>query len=114
MLNPFQKSNLKIARPFEKTSGKNDPQNKPNIIACFEAVIGIEQKLRRSGRATTALCPYHGENNPSFAMYEDTNTFYCFTCGATGDSYNFLMEQLNCDFLAAKEYAEDNGLFDSI
>lgn len=30
-------------------------------------------------------CPVHGEDTPSFRVYEDTNTFYCFGCGAGGD-----------------------------
>ena len=30
-------------------------------------------------------CPIHGEDTPSLKVYEDTNTFYCFGCGAGGD-----------------------------
>jgi hypothetical protein len=112
-LTPFQKSNLKIARPGEKQTGFNRiaPENKPNIVKAFESIIP-DQKIRRSGRAMLACCPFHGENNPSFAMYEDTNSFYCFTCEAKGDSFDFIMEQMNCDFLAAKQYAEENNLYE--
>lgn len=113
MLNPFQKSNLKIAKPGEYSKGfdKTKPEDKPAIIECFESVMGTDQRLRRSGRAMMARCPFHGENNPSFAMYEDTNSGYCFTCGWSGDSYKFLMDQLNCDFKAAKQYAEEHNLY---
>jgi len=115
MLNPFQKSSLKIKRSseFSKSSTRISPENKPNIIKCFEAIIGTDQRLKRSGRAMTACCPFHGENNPSFAMYEDTNSYYCFTCGVKGDSFNFIMEQMNCDFLAAKQYAQENNLYEN-
>lgn len=115
-LNPFQKSNLKIARPGEFTKGSTriSPENKPNIISAFESIVGTDQRMKRSGRAMLALCPFHGESNPSFAMYEDTNSYYCFTCGVKGDSFTFIMEQMNCTFPAAKQYAEENGLFEHI
>lgn len=116
MLNPYQRNeiyeqiNKRFGRPFEKKR----PEDKPNIVLCFESVMGSDYRIKKSGRAMLALCPFHGESNPSFAMYEDTNSYWCFTCGEKGDSYSFLMKQLNCDFPAAKQYAIDNSLFENI
>ncbi len=35
-----------------------------------------------------AKCPIHGEDTPSFRWYEETNTFHCFGCRASGDVIN--------------------------
>ncbi len=106
MLNPYQKKGLTIAKEqFEKV------KEKPNILAVFENFYP-EQKLRRSGKATLACCPFHGENHPSFAMYEETNTYFCFACGEKGDSFNFIMQMENIGFKEAVQFAQDNNLYD--
>ena len=109
MLKAFQKNNLKIEtksfKKFEKTEGK------PNIIATFEHLCP-GSKLKKSYKAIMSLCPIHEEKNPSFAMYEETNTYFCFSCKASGDSYNLIMEVRNLNFKEALEYAKDNNLYD--
>ncbi len=42
--------------------------------------------LRQHGRYLQGLCPFHGETTPSFTVYPENNTFYCYGCGAYGDS----------------------------
>ena len=32
-------------------------------------------------------CPEHADKTPSLQLYEKTNSFYCFSCGKTGDGY---------------------------
>ena len=106
MLNPFQKNKLKIKTPsFEKI------ERKPDIIKTFTHFYP-NHKLKNSFKATMSLCPIHDERNPSFAMYEETNTYYCFSCQATGDSYTLIMKARNLNFKEALQYAKDNGLYD--
>ena len=45
-------------------------------------VIGQYVQLRHRGRTYTGLCPFHNEKTPSFTVYPDTQSFYCFCCGA--------------------------------
>ena len=44
----------------------------------IEEVIGQYVQLRRRGRTATGLCPFHNEKTPSFVVYPDTQSFYCF------------------------------------
>jgi len=57
--------------------------------------------LRRSGRLLMGLCPFHNEKTPSFAVYPDSNSFYCFGCGAGGDAVSFLMRMERLDYVEA-------------
>ena len=47
-------------------------------------------QLRRSGRTYSGLCPFHSEKTPSFVVYPETQSFYCFGCGAGGDVITFI------------------------
>jgi len=35
-------------------------------------------------------CPFHEDHSPSLKIYDNTNTFHCFGCGATGDVIQFI------------------------
>jgi len=109
MLSPFKKSKLKINtktfKKIEKTYGK------PDIIKTYEHLCP-DSKLKGSHKAVLSLCPIHGEKNPSFAMYEETNTYYCFSCQASGDSYKLIMLMENLDFKQALAYAKENNLYE--
>ena len=100
MLNPYQKS--KIITSF---SPKFQDKEKPvcNIILLYQRLTGNTVSTRKTGKAVLALCPFHKERNPSFAMYPKTNSYYCFSCSATGDIYKMVMELENVDFKQALE-----------
>ena len=50
------------------------------------------------------LCPFHGEKTPSFNIYTETDSFYCFGCGAAGDVISFIMKIDNLDYVEAVKY----------
>jgi len=66
-------------------------------------VIGRRTKLRRAGRALQGLCPFHKEKTPSFYVFDATDGYHCFGCGANGDIISFVMETENVDFREACE-----------
>jgi DNA primase len=50
-----------------------------------------------------ALCPFHKEKTSSFKVYADTDSFYCFGCGAGGSVIDFTMKRFNLTNLEAAE-----------
>ena len=48
--------------------------------------------LKRRGRNMVGLCPFHGEKTPSFNIYTENGSFFCFGCGVGGDVITFIMK----------------------
>ena len=67
-------------------------------------VVQSYVQLRRRGRTHTGLCPFHNEKTPSFVVYPETQSFYCFGCGAGGDVISFVKRINNVDYLEAVKY----------
>ncbi|MEH7111956.1 DNA primase [Neobacillus niacini] len=58
-------------------------------------------QLKKQGRNYFGLCPFHGENSPSFSVSTDKQIYHCFGCGAGGNVFSFLMELEGVTFLEA-------------
>ena len=77
----------------------------------IEEVIGQYVQLRRRGRTLSGLCPFHNEKTPSFVVYPDTQSFYCFGCGAAGDVINFVRKYNNLSYVeGVKQLASRVGM----
>ena len=77
----------------------------------IEEVVGQYVKLRRTGRTMTGLCPFHNEKTPSFLVYPDTQSFYCFGCGAAGDVIGFVRKYNNLGYVeSVKQLASRAGM----
>ena len=77
----------------------------------IEQVISRYVQLKRRGRNLTGLCPFHSEKSPSFTVYPETQSFYCFGCGAGGDAITFLRKIDNLDYMeAVRALAERAGM----
>jgi len=64
----------------------------------------LNQSFRKSGRALVGLCPLHKENNPSFYIYPETNSFWCFGCNQGGNVINFVRLLYGYSFKEAINY----------
>ncbi|KGR90674.1 DNA primase [Ureibacillus massiliensis 4400831 = CIP 108448 = CCUG 49529] len=64
-------------------------------------VISEYVQLTKRGRNWFGLCPFHGENTPSFSVSQEKQIFHCFGCGAGGNAITFIMDIENIPFLDA-------------
>ncbi|MBQ9079253.1 MAG: DNA primase [Ruminococcus sp.] len=77
----------------------------------IENVMGAYVNIIRRGRNFVCSCPFHSEKTPSCTIFTDTQSFYCFGCGAGGDVITFTMKAENLDFTeAVKLLAQRSGL----
>ena len=77
----------------------------------IEDIVGQYVQLRRRGRTLTGLCPFHNEKTPSFVVYPDTQSFYCFGCGAAGDVISFVRKYNNLGYVeTVKQLASRAGM----
>ena len=77
----------------------------------IETVISQYVTLKRRGKNLVGLCPFHGEKTPSFTVYPETASFYCFGCGVGGDVFTFTSLIENLDYMESiKLLAERAGV----
>ncbi|MBR3971119.1 MAG: DNA primase [Ruminococcus sp.] len=77
----------------------------------IDTVISSYVPLKKRGRTLVCNCPFHSEKTPSFTVFPDTQSFYCFGCGAGGDVITFVMKAENLDFMeAVRLLAERSGM----
>lgn len=67
-------------------------------------VISSYVNLKRRGRNFVGLCPFHGEKTPSFNVYPQSSSFYCFGCGVGGDIITFIEKIENLDYFEAVKF----------
>jgi DNA primase len=70
----------------------NEKINEIRQSADIVDVVSEYVQLKKQGRNYFGLCPFHGENTPSFSVSPDKQIFHCFGCGAGGNVFTFLMD----------------------
>jgi DNA primase len=74
-------------------------------------LIGEHIPLQPKGREHIGLCPFHDDHKPSMSVVTHKgNAFYkCFSCGATGDAFTFVMQYHRKDFGEALRFLADRA-----
>lgn len=77
----------------------------------IDSVMSSYVSLKRQGRNSVCLCPFHSEKSPSCTVYSDSTSphFYCYGCGAGGNVITFIMKIENLDFVEAIKFLADRA-----
>ena len=76
-----------------------------NIVDLISETV----KLRPSSHGYVGLCPFHQEKTPSFHVYSDTQSYYCFGCHKGGNIFTYVMEHENVNFSEALRILADKA-----
>lgn len=89
----------------------NDFLEEIRLACSMESIASNYVNLIRRGRNYVCNCPFHSEKTPSCTIFPDTQSFYCFGCGAGGDVITWIRRIENLEFSdAVKLLAEKSGL----
>lgn len=75
----------------------------------IESVISQYVVLKRRGKNLIGLCPFHNEKTPSFTLYPENGSFYCFGCGVGGDVITFTGMIEHLDYVESLKYLADKA-----
>lgn len=74
-------------------------------------IIGSYLPLAPKGKNFFGVCPFHDDKNPSMSVSREKQIYTCFSCGATGNVFKFVMDYENISFLeAVKIIADASGI----
>ena len=59
-----------------------------DIVKVVESYV----PLIKQGKNYKCICPFHDDNNPSMSVSPDKQIYKCFSCGATGTVFKFIMD----------------------
>lgn len=87
---------------FPPAPPRQPPSDPPMVIGAALSALDIVAEfqrmgcqLRRSSNRYHTTCLFHADSTPSLVIYPETQSFYCFGCGAWGDALNLLNFERN-------------------
>ncbi|MBE6151667.1 MAG: DNA primase [Firmicutes bacterium] len=85
----------------------NQIRQKIDIVDLISEYIPLVQK----GKNYFGVCPFHNDTNPSMSVSREKQIYKCFSCGASGNVFNFIMDYDHIDFKEAiKVLGEKAGI----
>ena len=97
---------------MDNTNVINEIRSKTDIVDIISSYLPLTQK----GKNFFGVCPFHDDTNPSMSVSREKQIYRCFSCGASGNVFNFIMDYEHVSFkealsiLANKTGIEIKGL----
>ncbi len=66
-------------------------------------VVSRRIPVNKKGSNFWCQCPFHDDSNPSMAVNQDKQFFYCFVCQESGNAIHFIRRYENLEFVDAIE-----------
>jgi DNA primase len=96
-------------------TGMSDRSDKERVREAVDLVTLISEfvPLEQKGREWAGICPFHDDHKPSMRVvtHKEQPFYKCFSCGASGDCFEFVKNYLKKDFGEALRFlAERHGI----
>ncbi len=72
-------------------------QNNVDIVDVISGYVPLITK----GKNFFGVCPFHADHSPSMSVSREKQIYKCFSCGASGNVFNFVMDYENISFMDA-------------
>ncbi|MEG2457946.1 MAG: DNA primase [Bacilli bacterium] len=72
-------------------------------------VIGSYISLSQKGKNYFGICPFHDDHSPSMSVSQEKQIYTCFSCGATGNIFTFVMNYEHVSFIEALKILSDKA-----
>ncbi len=83
--------NVQLKTRFKNPFHNKREYEKIDMVSTYEYLT--KNTLKHISGHYTGLCPFHEEDTPSFTIYPDTDSYFCFGCQASGSS-SWLLKKL--------------------
>lgn len=81
----------------------NEIRRSVNIVEIISEYIPLSKK----GKNYFGVCPFHSDHSPSMSVSEERQIYKCFSCGAGGNVFRFLMDYENISFIDSLKMIAD-------
>ena len=83
----------------------NNIRSSVDIVDVISSYIPLTPK----GKNFFGVCPFHDDHSPSMSVSKEKQIYTCWSCGATGNVFKFIMDYENISFTEAIKIVADKA-----